>query len=1528
MLLDEDEVGSKPEGRRWPFLVIFWKAAVGLGLALLIIQGFVHAWSPSPYDLTVLGQSDWRPDGPAGLHIRLLSANGGKPISAVPVEVTLAGGGKSVKLASLSTGPDGSVSPRLPIPDWPEGKYELVVSARPGSDVESVTRSIKLKRSWDVILSTDRPIYKPGQEIRLRGLALTRPDHRPLGGREMAFSVTDPKGNVVFRARPSTSRHGIAAVACPLADELIEGDYQVECKVGDTTSRSTVEVRTYVVPRFKVALQLDPADHRPGQVVRGSVSADYVFGKPVREGFLTINLEADGAGPSRVTPSDLKLDADGKARFEFRLPDRLVDRHSEEVEGRFTVTASVRDASGQVQSRSLSRSISAPSIRIDVFAESGTLVKGFPNTIYVLTSRPDGRPVSAKVTVPGQIAELRVGGSIAPRPDKVAPFTLHTDDFGLASFELTPDVDEATWVFHALADEGSEVARKVVFESREIPGDFLVRTDKAVYRRGEPIGIEVLGDGSEPVYLDLIRGDVTASSAAVPMSGGKGTLKLDLPPDLNGTLLLCAYRYSPDDGLPTRKTRVIHVVNSRDLAVKATLDRPEYRPGEKAKLAIELTDGRGKPAPGAVSLAAVDEAVFGLVKDPESKRNTFGIADDLLEPIQAIRPWSPHEFDALPAADRERVERALFASLAGRAGNSMEELKARYGPEMNYALRVLERPDWEDLARGMDLSPALIEALRKGSGPHTLATHTYPEKLRKIQETRSQINEWMRIAWGVLFLVVLIVGLVLIARIFRAAGAVIIVTLIILVLIGLLMPAVQSARRSARRTSALNDLKQLELEFQSGKAEPGGETRVRRSFPETLLWRPELVTDDNGRASLDLDLADSITTWRLSADAVTLDGRLGGTRSSIRVFQPFFVELEPPVALIRDDEMAIPVIVSNHLDRSQRVTLRLDEATGFDRLDASEQVLELGAGEVRVVHFGIIAASFGRHEIQVSAEGEGVADAVRRPVDIVLEGRPVERVVGGQLTEPAEVDLTVPGDAIAGSVKAFVKIYPSSFSQLVEGLDAIFQMPHGCFEQTSSTTYPNILALDYLRKTGQAAPKVEARAKEYIHLGYQRLLSFEVAGGGFDWFGRAPANRTLTAYGLMEFEDMARVHEVDRALIDRTRKWLLDQQKADGSWDPEGHGLESGSLDEASDARLGTSAYVARAVFAGQASDVHSRASLAYLRGRSQSIGDPYTLALVAGALLAIEPAGNSARPYLDRLESLRKSSDDGKLAWWESAVDKRTLFYGSGQARSIETTSLATQALLGSGRSPASVRGSLSWLIASKDGRGTWHSTQATVLALKALLAGTGRPLGGDKPRRISLSLDGRSLEDVVIPSDQADVLRQVEPSKWLAKGSHRLTLEDKGGADSGYQVVLRYHVPESHAPEPQGPLAIRLDYNRSKVAVDEPVTATVTVSNAGPDSLAMVVLELPIPAGFAVVGNELETLAANGTIAKSQRNPRQVVIYLRDLAASKPLTLSYRLSAPMAANVASPPAVAYEYYGPDRRATSRGSRLVVESR
>src|SRR5262249_50867926 len=151
-------------------------------------------------------------------------------------------------------------------------------------------------------------------------------------------------------------------------------------------------------------------------------------------------------------------------------------------------------------------------------------------------------------------------------------------------------------------------------------------------------------------------------------------------------------------------------------------------------------------------------------------------------------------------------------------------------------------------------------------------------------------------------------------------------------------------------------------------------------------------------ARLDFDLADSITTWRLSLGAVSAEGNLGAAQAAIRVFQPFFVDLDLPTALTRGDEIGIPVVVSNYLDTPQTGALATHDAPWCDRLESSaEQALSLKPNEVRAAHFRIRVKAVGRHEIQVTARGseQGVADAVRRPIEVVPDGRRVEHVASG-----------------------------------------------------------------------------------------------------------------------------------------------------------------------------------------------------------------------------------------------------------------------------------------------------------------------------------------------------------------------------------------------------------------------------------------------------------------------------------------------------------------------------------------------------
>jgi uncharacterized protein YfaS (alpha-2-macroglobulin family) len=718
--------------------------------------------------------------------------------------------------------------------------------------------------------------------------------------------------------------------------------------------------------------------------------------------------------------------------------------------------------------------------------------------------------------------------------------------------------------------------------------------------------------------------------------------------------------------------------------------------------------------------------------------------------------------------------------------------------------------------------------------------------------------------------------------------------------------------------------------------------RVRKHFPETLLWRPELITDDNGIAELQIDLADSITTWRLSASAVSAEGNLGAADFPIRVFQPFFVDLNLPVALTRNDEVAVPVVVYNYLDKPQTVELQFSEAEWFTRLtteetgeaeseDPEKLRLELKPGEVRSLSFPIRVEKVGRQLLQVTARGSGIADAVRREIEVVPDGRRVEETTSGALDEPLVTTVNVPETAIEGSVRAIVKLYPSTFSQLVEGLDAIFQMPYGCFEQTSSTTYPNVLALDYLRRTEKSAPAIEAKARQYIHIGYQRLVSFEVSGGGFDWFGRPPANRTLTAYGLMEFKDMARVHDVDPRLIQRTRQWLIGQRAADGSWKNEAGMLNdglAGSVQRGGDPDLATTAYIAWAVFAGDEVKSDATVTLDYLLSHApDSIRDPYLLAVVSNAIAAIDRQHPQLRSYLARLDAMKQVSDDGKKVWWQQQAGGQTIFYGGGRSGEIETTALAVLAMTGSSQFGNTAGKALSWIVEQKDERGTWHSTQATVLALKALVAGTGVAMGQQQPRTIEIALDGKPVRRIDIPVDQADVMRQIDLSQLVSQpGQYELRVADHSQASTGYQLTFRYHVDDATAPEmPAEALAVSVQYDRERLKVDDRVTCTATIKNNLSTPAPMVIVDLPIPGGFSIEQGELAELVGSDKIARYQITPRKAIIYLRQLAPGEQLDLRYRLKATMPVKVAVPAVHAYHYYDPDQQGTGGATQLVA---
>ena len=711
----------------------------------------------------------------------------------------------------------------------------------------------------------------------------------------------------------------------------------------------------------------------------------------------------------------------------------------------------------------------------------------------------------------------------------------------------------------------------------------------------------------------------------------------------------------------------------------------------------------------------------------------------------------------------------------------------------------------------------------------------------------------------------------------------------------------------------------------------GTAAHVRSYFPEALYINPEIITDRDGNASISIPLADNITTWRMAMLASTKHGVLGTATASLKVFQDFFVDIDLPVTLTQGDRVSVPVAIYNYTSRAGEVRLELKADDWYSLVkDDAEKSVDVDAGKVGGSQFTLEARRIGKFKLTLSAQMKGSekrADIVVREIEVVPNGREQNLIFNGQLESAASHEVDFPATSIVGASKIFVRLYPGPLSQIVEGMDAILRMPGGCFEQTSSSTYPNILALDYMKRTKKLTPEVHAKAEGYIANGYQRLLTFEVKGGGFSWFGEAPANKILTGYGLMEFHDMSKVHEVDPRLIQRTQEWLVSQQQADGSWKPDTNFINEGATNRYNSDVLRITAYLAWALEnTGYQGEAVERA-VAYVQKHLSGKVNPYTLTVLANFAVDYGKDRGFTRDAMQMLLDARTDKDE--QAWWSS---EETGVYSTGTSASVETTGLAVQALLKWGQAANVAKKALAYITAKKDASGTWGSTQATIMALRALLLATEKG-SGDARGNVEIALNGKIVSELKLTSENNDLFHQFVYKDVEARGASNVEIRFDGKGNPGYQVVGQYYLPWNEKPAEE-PLSIAVKYDRTRLAQDDIATATATVQNNLKKRANMVMVDLGIPPGFDLLSEDLQEYQEktagrkSGRLQKYSMTATQAILYFDSFAPGETVTLRYRLRAKYPVRAKAFSSRVYEYYDPDVKAVARPVQIEVGSR
>jgi CD109 antigen len=1301
---------------------------------------------------------------------------------------------------------EGKGTVGLDVPAVSSGDYLVELRGTGFAD----TAKVRIEPGTLVFLETDKPIYKPGQSVLMRVIALDS-ELKPVKTRALV-EVQDAKGVKVFKKEVSTDEYGMATATLPLSAEPNLGVWKLSVSAGGASSDLDVRVEEYVLPKYEVKAALAKDWFLVDEPLTGRVTAQYSFGRPVK-GQLKVTASRYVGEWEQYATYEGPIDA--TAEFRIKAPGYVAGVPEAGGLGNVRLDISVVEQStGYQQTTTELVTVAATPVNIKLIPESSAFKPGLPFGLLLVTETPGGEPVEAAVSVDVTYTDEFYGEL---RRERTTVETVR----GTGLVRITPPKKAIRMIVYATS--GDAASSKEMTAAHSPSGNFI-----HVQQRG-PTTLEV-GDKAEFTVVSTAEAgtfyyEVVARGRVVFTGSAGRTISFRVTPAMAPSARLLVYQILPSsevaaDAIP------FDVRGEYPQEVTVTAASEEVAPGDGVEVDIR-TEGRAK-----VGLVAVDRSVYILAENRLNLEQVFAELERLYMQPQA----ELHEVEwmmtslVVPGAEETFRDAGLIV---------LSNKKVPAGIELEQPQMMFEG----DLAGGI------------------------PKAAQSNTETTA------------------------------AAGA----------------------RPPAGQSGGLAEVQ-----------------RVRQFFPETWIWE-EALTDDDGRVTLEFAAPDSITTWDIRAVAVSPDKGLGIGETSLRVFQPFFLQADLPYSAVRGEEFPVKIALYNYLPTPQRIQVDLGQEPWFDLLGGSTLTVTVAGNDVGSAEFRIRPRSIGDQVLKVTARSSAAADAVNKGVVIVPEG------VGREWVENAVVPagqartlnlLLPPTGLVPDSARAYVAVTGSLLAQSIEGLDGLLQMPFGCGEQNMILFAPDAFILKYLEQTGQLKPEIQAKAEMLLITGYQRELTYRRADGSFSAFGDQDEQGSLwlTAFVLKTFAQAKDLTFIDPAVLADASRWITSRQEADGSFEAVGfvHHQEMVGGVQGKDA---LTAYVTIALLeAGQSGAAQKAVS--YLEGRLEATNDPYGLALVTYAL---ELGGSDRREEaLQKLLAAAISDDEG-LHWSTGRGEPRPYDQGAGGQAApqvappagemppidtmpildVEATGYGTLALLAGG-DRLNAAEAAKWLAGRRNSQGGFGSTQDTVVALQAL---TEYAAASATDTDLTVTVTAGSVRKTIdVDPANFDVTQVIAVPAGVP-----VQVRAEGKGEALLQGVLRYNLAE--AEQMGSVFDISVDYGTEQVVVDDRVEVGVAIAFHPPEPVkaGMVVLDVSVPTGFAAVAESLDRLLEEPKIKRYDTAGRKVIVYIEDMSPGETLSFSFQAQALYPVRAKAGVSSVYAYYTPEWRGETLAGALAV---
>ena len=1369
------------------------------------------------------------------------------------------------------------------------------------------------QRNERVYLQVDKPLYKPGETIWVRSWAVKTAD---LSGGDDGISVLSlisPKGAAVVEKRLQGAG-GYATNDVELPAEVPGGEYTLRLRLPNgTVGERPLVVSRYEAPRMKKKLEFVRKSYGENDIVTATLELKRPTGEPLANHEATALLRLDGTELPRVT---FTTNAEGGALVKVQLPATI-------AVGDGLLTILVEDG-GITESISKAVPIIMKRMQLAFYPEGGALVTGLESRVYFEAKTPTGKPAD----VSGEVVD--------DQGQKVARFESYKE--GLGRFAFIP---AAGRTYKAVITKPAGVVDAVMLPLAENEGCVLRTFDDLDGQRPALVASVTCTNDQDVALVETIR-DVIVDRAAVKVKAGTPAVvafeSKEAAKDRMGVARVTLFNSKKE---PVAERIVFRNRRARmNVEVKPAKDR--YAPRDQVALNIKTTDPSGAPVPADIALSVVDDTVLSFADDKtghmlsrlylepelpgkvEEPNLFFDLTDDksalAMELLMGTRGWRKFAWQPVltppvprpsgldmrgtgaggggvqPNAVRRRApqrpEKAMMAppapapeladeGMALDALDDVAEMKGAIGEVQ--ALAVPASPP-ADMPMPAAAAPAMKMDAKIGDlGGGAEKRQAAKEEAEPMEQMAAKPMPPPPPAQGIAA-----------GRAMRAdkdwAGAK-----------AKKMAAdrdnfadeeMEEADFGARAQIALAPVRVFPAPIYGGTATPA----VRTDFRETIHWVPQVKTGTDGTATVVFYLSDAVTSFRVLTEGIG-QGRAGRDETVFDSKLPFSMAVKLPLEVSAGDTILVPLTLTNESQEG----IDVDVTASFGPLVTAKsdvggtKSLKASARDTMVYDLSVTGLN-GSSKIAFKAAGSGLKDEFERELVVVPRGFPIEEGFAGTVKD--KVTHTVDtGEAVEGTIDGAVRFYPSPTATLLSGLDGMLREPSGCFEQTSSTNYPNVMIVTYLERNNIAAPAITERAQKLMDSGYKKLVGFETPEKGYEWFGGAPGHEALTAYGLLEFMDMRGVYgDVDESMIRRTAEWIKKRRDGKGGFERNSRALDSfgGASPEVTDA------YIIYALTEAKTPGLDTEVA-AQLKV-STSTSDAYILALATNSLFN---AGKTreGEAAAKRLASLQDASG----AWLKS---EQSITRSGGINLQLETTALAILALLKSENGyPQNTRKAIDWMMNNRGMYGQWGATQATVLSLKAFLAYIEATKKTQGPGTVIVTVNGKVHKTVNYEAGHKDPIVIDGLGALMTKGKNDVKLLVDGKDALPYTMAITFR-SEKPATSPDAVVDLKVSLDKTTAKMGEPVRATAVVTNKTQQGQPMTLARIGLPGGLTSQDWQLKKLREDGKIAFYETRAREVILYFRDLAPGVVHEIPIDLVAKVPGTYEGPASSAYLYY------------------